>query len=93
MGERKPGTTIDRIDVFGNYEPGNCRWASSKQQQRNKKHTNYFIIDGVKIPAMNIADELSLKKSAMSYFLKVARKIKAKYGYLPNIEGGLPVDC
>ena len=29
--------TIDRIDVYGNYEPSNCRWISIAEQQTNKR--------------------------------------------------------
>jgi hypothetical protein len=35
MGEPSGDETLDRIDVYGNYEPSNCRWAGVQTQNRN----------------------------------------------------------
>lgn len=37
MGERPVGMTLDRVNVNGNYEAGNCRWATVKEQNANRR--------------------------------------------------------
>lgn len=40
VGHPPEGFTLDRIDNNGDYEPGNVRWVSRKEQARNRSSTN-----------------------------------------------------
>lgn len=46
MGPRPEGTFIERIDSNGNYELGNCKWATRKEQNRNKRNSHLFTFYG-----------------------------------------------
>jgi hypothetical protein len=46
MGSRPNGLTLERINVDGNYEPSNCRWASKAEQSLNKTNSRFLTHNG-----------------------------------------------
>jgi hypothetical protein len=49
MGECPKGFTIERIDNNGSYEPGNCRWATTAEQNVNKRNNWNLQYNGLNL--------------------------------------------
>jgi hypothetical protein len=61
MGEKpSPKSTIDRIDVNGNYEPGNCRWASRAMQSKNTRRCRFIEFNGQRMIIADWARQLGI---------------------------------
>lgn len=53
-------STIERIDVDGNYEPSNCKWITISENQRNKRNTIQIDYKGRKRRLVEVAESLGL---------------------------------
>jgi hypothetical protein len=62
MGIRPEGTSLDRINVNGNYEPSNCRWATKSQQDRNRRDTFKVSYQGREISLAELSEELGVSR-------------------------------
>jgi hypothetical protein len=54
------GLTIERMDVDGNYEPTNCTWITSREQQLNRRDTVFIAYNGKTQPLKRWAEELGV---------------------------------
>lgn len=70
MREAPIGLTLDRINNEGNYESGNCRWASRKKQMNNTRRNIIVSYQGASMTLQELVEMVKLPRTTLYYRIK-----------------------
>jgi DNA-directed RNA polymerase specialized sigma24 family protein len=62
--------SLDRIECNGDYEPGNCRWATRGVQNRNQRRHRLFEVNGKKLNLIDVSKEVGISMTTLQRRLK-----------------------
>lgn len=69
MGDRPDGCSLDRIDSNDGYYKKNCRWATQKEQCRNKRNNTLITCNGVTKCLVEWSEELGIGRTTIKWRL------------------------
>lgn len=72
-GERQ--TTLERIDINGNYSTKNCRWATWSEQRQNCRNSRKFTYKGEVKTIAQLARENGISRQALRYRMNLGMSI------------------
>jgi len=79
-----PNLTIDRIDNNGDYEQGNCRWVSAREQARNTTRNHFVQLEGETKTLAEWSEISGIESSLIRYRIKAGWTVKDAITITPN---------